>query len=383
MPVTTEIIPYAPENTPMGFDRAEGGKDAKGTTCKGTAPIDGAISVQSPLGEQITFEELPDSPTIERGEQCTCTHKFRGSVSDIVNRLGFLGRGTMFYDSYDLIWKVLSSDYSHHGTHAILNVVSESLSFDTPWDEFSCTPCELGMNILKHPRYFSALDGSNETERLQNQAVIRRLQDYFDNVSAPYRDSLIKELNASMSGNGISAAASQQLAKVWDGTYYTGDGKTPGTVMAKAAAKEIIQKYWRNEETPYLIGVDLQWSRYYWRPQNFNPGGKSEDPFTECNPQIPEYFWKTEAGANFLAWMAKYNPQCYSDSGLETGTTRLSWLRMADQVDHQRTWFKITRKWKGGANGIWDPELYAAKRRPQNQGDFVDCAVPNVAAAPP
>ena len=138
--------------------------------------------------------------------------------------------------------------------------------------------------------------------------------------------------------------------------------------MAKRAAMEIIQKYWRNTETPYLIGYQITWAQYYWLPQYLNPGGYIEDPISDGG--LPDYFWDTEAGSIF-ALTAWFNPQCYSLTGMSNGGYAISWLRKADEVEWERTWFRVTRTWIGSAVGFWDTELFSASNRPQNPGDYL------------
>ena len=71
---------------------------------------------------------------------------------------------------------------------------------ESPPDEFSIVPVELGVNIIKHPRYFYAFmgDGYGSTTEYQNQMVIRLLQDYMENPSANYRDAIIRMLYDSL-----------------------------------------------------------------------------------------------------------------------------------------------------------------------------------------
>ncbi len=67
------------------------------------------------------------------------------------------------------------------------------------------------------------------------------------------------------------------------------------------------------------------------------------------------------------------NPQDYSIDGLSGGAAKvnISWLRKADEVEYQRTWFKTTSIWIGAPIGSWDLQLYSGGNRPQNANDFV------------
>ena len=360
--------PYDPAQVPVGWDRADGLEDRPGTpTPAGSIIISGAATDDA---EGVAFEELPDSPTFERAEQATITHRFRCSFVEGLNRIQYIGRGTIWTDSYGWIWKILSSTLENKGNYAFLTTVAESMSFDPPMDEFSVTPVEMGLNILKHPRYMYAFLGNTEDERMVNQHVIRRLQDYFDNPSAPFRDAIVDELKKSMTHTGTKNSKATPLKPMPDSTW-TGSGDTPGTDICKAAAIEIVQKYWRNEETPYIVGWQVDWKRYYWRPQYPHPGGVIENPFDpEADTVLPDYFALTEDGGLLLDALAQLNPQNYSSDGTAAGTSVISCLRKADRIDHQRTWFAISRTWLISSVGHWDQDFYGKQNRPARKEDY-------------
>ena len=75
---------------------------------------------------------------------------------------------------------------------------------------------------------------------------------------------------------------------------------------------------------------------------------------------------------NFTLYAAQHyvNPQCYSTDGTTLGDLDISWLRKADEVVYERTWFKVTRTWIGAPIGKWDSDLYNQNDRPQNANDF-------------
>lgn len=360
---------------PYGFDRADGLSDRLGT-----ATPAGAIMVQS-AGETINIdnlplEELPDSPEIERAEQATITHTYRTSWSEGLNYINFLGRGLVVQDSYENFYLILSASLKHEtGGTALLTLVMEAKSFDSPPDEFSVVPVELGVNIIKHPRYFYAFlgDGYGSVSEQQNQMVIRLLQDYFENTSAQYRRAIIKMLNDSM---GHDAGGGTQQPPQWDRTTeaYEAGAFVKGTNIAKRAAMEIVQKYWRGEETPYLVGYEITHSQYFFVSPDMNPGGYVEDPMTEASPQLPDYFFSDvfppDPSSTIFDFLAEINPQSYSSTGLSTGDVNISWLRKADQVEYQRTWFRLTRTWIGSPVGFWDTDLYTQGRRPQTASDY-------------
>lgn len=362
---------------PYGFDRADGLSARLGT------PTDtSAILVKGPDGvltsiDSIPIEELPDSPEIERAEQATITHTFRMSWSEALNYIGILGRGLLVEDSFGNVYLILSVNLRHEqaGT-GLFTVVMESKSFDSPPDEFSIVPVELGVNIIKHPRYFYAFfgDGYGSTTELNNQMVIRLLQDYFDTPSANYRDAIIEMLKKSEGYDSGDGAEGQPPP--WNKTTqsYDPSAKVAGTTMAKRAAQEIVQKYWRGEETPYLVGYEITFSQYFFVPPTLNPGGYVEDPMTEASPQLPEYFFSRvypwDPTKTIFDYIPVYNPQCYSSDGTPDGSVNISWLRKADQVEFQRTWFRRTSTWIGSPVGFWDVDLYNRDSRPLVPGDY-------------
>lgn len=351
-----------------GIDRADGLEGRPGTP----TPPEGVVISSPNGGTEVVFNELPDSPEIERGEQGTISHRFNTSWSDGLTRLATLGRGLVQTDSYGNRSKIVSSKLQHQrGGYGLLTVVSESVSWDSPPDEFHVYPSELGLNIMKHPRYFYALMGTSKAEELLNQCVIRRLQDYFANPNAMYRDAQLREFKISLGYLGATGTDLPVL-KTTKGSTLT---PIPGTDMAKRAAMEIVQKYWRNEENPYIVGWELVWSRFYFRPQWLNPGGYVEDPIEEASPQLPEYFWVSPAGDSIFSHLSWFNPQSYSSSGARGDDVTISWLRKADHLDYQRTWFRVDRSWIGTPVGFWDPELMNQGPRPRIPDDYV---LPNV-----
>ena len=330
--------------------------------------------------ELMVIEELPESPDIERAEQATITKTFRMSWTECLNRISVIGRGSLVTDTWGNVYFVLSASIKHeHGGTGVMTVVMEAKTFDSPPDEFSIVPVELGINILKHPRYFYAFfgDGYGSVTEQQNQMVIRLLQDYMENTSANYRDAIVRLLKDSI-GYADGAGYTPQPPP-WDRTTEdwldASSASVQGTDMAKRAALEIVQKWWRGEETPYVVGYEMTFSQYYFVSPWINPGGYVEDPMTEATPQIPEYFYSRvfppDAAYTIFDFLPEVNPQCYSDDGTSSGAVNISWLRKADQVEYQRTWFKITRTWLGSPVGFWDTELYTRDPRPITAGEYL------------
>lgn len=360
---------------PFGFDRADGVTVLPGGGTMGTATPSGSIIALAAGGvttlANMPIEELPESPEIERAEQATITKTFRMSWSECLNRINFLGRGSLVVDTYGNSYLVLSASIHHEeaGT-GLMTVVMEAKTFDSPPDEFSIVPVELGVNIIKHPRYFYAFmgDGYGSTTEYQNQMVIRLLQNYMDSPSANYRNAIIRILYNSLdcaAGVGVQPPRWNEDTESY---FNYATSKVSGTNAAKRAAMEIIIKYWRGEETPYMVGYEMTWSQYYFVSPWLNPGGYVEDPMTQSTPQLPEYFYSRVFPPNgsytIFDFLPYINPQCYSADGTYAGSVNISWLRKADQVEYQRTWFRITRTWIGSPVGFWDSDLYTTNNRP-------------------
>lgn len=413
---------------PVFWDLADGEEDNLGTA---NAP--GQLIIQGPDGaDDYVLQESPTSPEFERAEQGTVTKTFTDIPwLDSCTYMRGLGRGTIQVDSEGLIFRILSSKQNRlPGNKASISIVSESLSFDTPPDEFQIVPVELGVDILRHPRYRLALDptiadASNSVTvpgdymdaevsiSTIKQAIIRAIQTYRDSPIFPSADNI----NGLFQNNVVLSFNSQTVSCLWPNPNYSPtsqdqpdpvfwDGSianfpqanakyfivnipvdTPEIQFSLAAAKEIILKIWRTEDTPLLTGYELAWSAYYPVPQEMNPGSYIEDPMTQASPALPDYFWSTNHPLNWFPPregkpttqgvggeigmfhdLYKINPQCYDDG---SGATNISWLRKSDEVEFNRCWFKITRKWLGAPIGNWDGDLYSRSPRP-NIGNYTE-----------
>ena len=378
---------------PNGLDWADGLDGRLGTQTPA-----GAVRIASGAGEgtaNVPIEEEVDSPEIERAEQATITHRFTMSYDEAITRLASHGRGKILTDSIGNMTKLLSARVQRRkGNLASFTIVAEGVSFDSPPDQFQIVPVELGINILKHPRYFYAFlgDGQGSATELKNQMVVRMLQNYFENPTAAFRDAISDLLLRSISfvdGTGPQPPDYKgrfDPADPENTGYQSPDTETiykvSGTDMAKRAALEIVQKYWRGEETPYVVGWQITWSSFFFRPPRINPGGYVEDPIYEAVPQLPEYFFSTEyppdPAYTIFDMIAAHNPQCYSDDGTATGEVNISWLRKADQLFYERTWFRLERTWIGSPVGFWDTELYSRTARPATADDYLETWVPTV-----
>lgn len=284
----------------------------------------------------------------------------------------------MRVDSFGDVYKLLSAKWTREkGGAAIMETVEEGISYDNPPDTFEVTPVELGIHILKHPRYFYALKGATAAEEQKNQMVIRLLQDYFENTTAAYRDSLTNLIRASI-GHATPGGTQPPRAVSTDpetGLIDWGGQYVQGTDLAKYAALEIITKYWRGEEAPSVVGWQICWTEYFANPPYLNPGGYIENPITEGD--LPSYFWSTvdtedpDVDNNIFAEMFDVNPQCYADTGKRIdGETSISWRREADQLEWDFVWFAVHHRWSGSPYGHWDPDLYTKSDRPTTTAEF-------------
>lgn len=416
---------------PTGFDWADGVSNLPPQPL-GTQGASGPLGtpnaadsrhVDSPNGgTEVTQEEAEDSPEIERAEQGTFSHRLTMFYDTAVNYLAGLGRGTFVQDSgrilgVQTVWRILSSRVKRKkGNVAELSYTAESTSFDSPPDEYSLTPSDLGLDILKHPRYSWALnpipnDSTINKTTVGNtdifftdikSAIIRLIQSYRD---APFFPSP-NQINGLIQTNIMSQLKNGVLDVHYNNTAYNPnpgpngppivdpvrwDGltadkptvncpyfiigvpvnladPTDAIAIALAAAKELISKLWRQEDVPYIPVVQIQWSQFVFAPIYEDLGGYTQDPLTV----IPDYFIDPNQNGtdNIFSQLSKINPQLFSSTGLNGGPVHISWLRKADQVDYQRTWFKVTRTWIGSPIGTWDESLYTTENRPQTANDF-------------
>lgn len=455
---------------PFGFNKADG------ITVIPNNPIgtggSGTVGTSDPSGDLQKYEndtgfdangnptaiEQPSDllPEVERAEQATASNQVKMSWAAALSFIGVIARGTFLIDSYNNIWRVLSSKIKgERGGMAIFSTVSESISFDTPPDDYQMIPVELGIDIIKHPRYAWALlpyvtDQSTYTLIGDTkvfyvdikESIVRLIQSYRDSPfypNADYINGLIQ--NNIMSQLKINPVTGISYLSVtvpnpnfvqpnnnanalppvsWDGTntslatistgvqnlvlsvpVNTANANDPVTI-ALAAAREIISKLWRQEDTPYVVGFQITWTQYFFQPVYENPGGYVENPIGI----VPDYFVSPTTPGAFYTVLPRgtlasgygtgnlnpnnldtvsgggsptifdqiiaINPQAYSSNGTSSGNLDISWLRKADEVEYQRTWFKVTRTWIGSPIGHWDSDLYHnfGVSGPQDANDF-------------
>ena len=401
-------------------------------------------------GNTISVEEPPGSPKAERAEQCTCEHRLIMSYAEGINYWDNMPRGTIVTDSAGNVWKVLSCDITRqNATTCEFHYVIESLSFDTPPDNFRISESQLDINIIKHPRYWWALCPyeSDDTDGIQigdtafvsiaiiKECIIRMIQNYIESPFYPSENQVnsqiqVNIINAIQNGTFQAHYPNEFLdpnqpvanAVFWDGnadtvpddncpyyiitippSAYTDDDPETGPIhIALAAAQELISKLWRQEDTPYIPGIDLIWEQRFYAPAYLNPGGYIEDP----RGWVPSYFLSPAqpAGTAYTGIIARsiqgvadhlltsnldtspepglgaegtifdflkqFNPQCYSDDRTIYGNLVFSALRLMDDYEFDRTWFVIRHKWKIAFVGKWDRDLYSGEDGPQVASDF-------------
>ena len=444
---------------PVGIDFADGvtllpvqPSGAIGTpSVVGTKLPTADINIFSNNAGQITHEEPPGSPEIERAEQCTCSHTLVMSWNDAMQYWAQLPRGTIVTDSGANVWRVLSCKIKNmSATRGELSYVMESISFDSPPDDFQLNDVSLDFNIIKHPRYAWALnpyvtDSSTFTKVGDTkiyytdikESIIRMIQNYIDSPSYPsaaqvqglIQSNILSSLNPNGATGNIlvnvtnpnyvqpSGNTSPSKPQSWDGTNaqlatiptstqvlivsvpYNPVNTGDPIVIAVAAAKELISKLWRQEDTPYIAGYEVVWTQYFFQPVFLNPGGYVEDP----RDWVPSYFMNPYAsgvipranqirvgpvggigrvgnsdivaaggvaGESIFDYLTSINPQCYSVDGTYGGQLSMSCLRKSDKYDYERTWFKIPHSWLCAPIGKWDADLYNQNKRPSVSTDY-------------
>jgi hypothetical protein len=143
---------------------------------------------------------------------------------------------------------------------------------------------------------------------------------------------------------------------------------TDPVAIAIAAAKELISKLWKGEDTPLIPTWEIEWSQYYFRPVQLDGGCYVQNPVGV----VPDYFIDPNQNgtSNIFANLSNINPQLFASNGIQGGPVNISWLRLPDTQNYQRTWFKVTRRWLGSPVGAWDPDLYNTFNRPQTANDY-------------
>lgn len=283
----------------------------------------------------LDIEEPSGSPVIERAEQCTCQHTLKMSYNQALTYWTQMGRGTIVNDSAANIWRILSCTVKRiEATMGELSYVMESISFDSPPDDFQLNEVSLDLNITKHPRYAWALNPYVTDESTyslvgdtkfyyseQKEAIIRMIQNYIDSPFFPNQVQTQGLIQTNiLSALGFTLGVSSIVLPVhypnpnynpavktvdpvsWDGVnvnipsancvYFSLgvpidlSNPTNPLAIAIAAASELISKLWRLEDSPYIAAFELIWTQYFFAPVYLNPGGYIEDPML----WVPQYF---------------------------------------------------------------------------------------------
>ncbi len=338
-------------NPPSFFDRAYGVGGLGGTA----TPTDALLIAQQ--STDPSFEEIPESPQIEFAEQGTFRHVFITTYGEALLMSLGLKRGIILEDSFGNVSKILSTSVnSRRGGMAELIVVAESLmTVDLPPQEFAIEPIEFNPAIEKHPRYF-IYDATA--------------------VTTPY--VILTPFDLYLVRNSVQAAdffGQASFESLLSSNIPPGDPYTSQTTDDKrqAARIELASKMLIGIENPYIPAFRVTFSEFFFYGStqlgsgnvnpNLNPGGYIEDPTT----QIPPQFWSVDGSGdtatNILlpiplggAMFTTNSPSFYASG--------ISWLREADSIFFQRTWFKITSTWIGGPVGQWDAQLYSSAPSP-------------------
>ena len=218
--------------------------------------------------------------------------------------------------------------------HVLFHYVMESLSFDSPPDDFDIVDVSLDLFIIKHPRYWRWLcpyAGDSATIQLGDTAVgsiqqikealIRICQNYIESPFYPSQNmtqnyiqaNIIDSLNNGtfqipVKNPGFKPGSPNVDPVSWDGnaasipgrgnpncqyflvpvTYaWQNDDPDVGPIhMAIAATTELISKLWRQEDTPLIPAYEVVWIQRFFQTVYINPGSYIEDP----RDVVPSYF---------------------------------------------------------------------------------------------
>jgi len=354
---------------PVGLDRADGSQSIDGMTI-GTPTPSGTISVSGSAGG-LFFEEDPDSPEIERGEQCTARHTFQCDPTSAQVILQSFGRGTVVMDTANNVWKILTCTSQRlRADRCRIIMVQEGISFDTPPDQFRIEAVELNPDLMKHPRY-AFLTGQERSQAGSAAGAISftSFQQMAGAIQTIPHTAGTWEIEP---GNTIHIASTYPEGATDPGAarVYTQSGADNGSSQQHfVAAYELMQRMFIGESTFYLPGFRVQLTQFYWMPVSLDPGGRIQDPILAGG--LPFFYWNLDnpQSANtsntIFTRMAALNPQLYSDNGQASGKTQISWLRLADMpMVWERTWFAVTSTWLGAPYSHWDKFIYSQNPSP-------------------
>lgn len=323
-----------PSFIPNGFDRADGSRNDDEGNPIGTATPAGAVKAVTASGDTIWLEESLESPEIERAEQGTIRHTFKCDYA-VTGMLAiqYLSRGLFLTDSFGNVSRVLTAKLTHaKGDNAILEVVAESISFDTPVDDFDADDVEENVDLIWHPNYKTVreynLDSSGNRidplPKLTGYQIIQFVRAAGGNPNISTRNDNLGMINST----GIPDASVLLLAV------------------------GLVDKLRRGETEFYFSGLRVTWTQYFYLPPLMDSGGYIQDPVLQGN--LPAYFWSdtSEIGGNNTLEILTLltNPNIYGNG--------FSWLRKCDKRGFQRIWHRLTRTWIGAPLGHWDSAIY-------------------------
>jgi hypothetical protein len=311
-----------------GLDRATGTSGFLGTPTPATQP---AYFAPNP---NFIFEEDATSPSIERGEQATIVHTFHCDPVVGTTLIQGLSRGVIQQDSYGDFTRILTArmDYERAGKVRI-TTTSEGLNFDSPPDEFGVEVAEFNPALFRHPSFLPLL-----SYNVQPGTALIPINPAYS-TGPQIIASIIQAANQSTVQSQNSFLANLN------------PGNTGNTVVTNLA-QLLLSKYQQGVDTFYLAGYKVSWSSYWFLPPLLSPGGYIEDPV--YSGFLPAYFWSdngTPSGNNIFTYLAEFVDSTLYGNGI-------SWLRLGDSIQYQRTWFKITRQWLAGPYGHWDTDIY-------------------------
>lgn len=390
------FIPHGTDY-PDGVTQIPSTPPGYGVSTVGTPDPPGKTAI---FGAHGQIGESDGGEEFERAEQGTSSHRQIMWYQDAISYIAGLSRGVFAQDSGGNLWRILSSKIRRLGRsapgYAELSYVEESVSFDVPPDEFSIRRTDLSINILKNPRYFWQIYPTNNNpifnwddyavmvgDPAQSQAsvaqvksaIIRAVQTYQDSPQVPpsnYFQGLIQgDIIKSFQQNIID-----YLGVSVDCTKGIG---SDAAQLAIAAAGEILQNIWYQEDTPYVPGFEINFAQYFFSTPYLNPGCYVEDPLSV----LPDFFTNplssqtlipradgtgTETpsapgSATIFDYWPQINPQYFSTTGDRDGKPQYSALRLPDEVDFQRTWFRRSITWYVAPIGHWNPYIFSQGTR--------------------
>jgi hypothetical protein len=281
------------------------------TDTAGFGPINDQDNVTPNIYGPNGTTEPPDSPEIELAEHCSVKRTLQDYYWNLLEQMRF--PGTLVQDISGNQFRTLTSSLKHKkGNRATLTITDEWVAGTTlvpPPDIFGVKPIEFNPAMEKNPLYTDNSDGQGA---LTDEDIMRIKQA----VEAPQPGARTDNGNNPYDGTNVV------VSDLWD---------------------SLLQKLRRGEDTYYLAGFMLTWTRFYFSPVKIDPGGYTQAPGSDTYGDIlPSFFIRTQPDLELTL--------PFGDS--------ISWLRLADAQDFDRTWFKVVRSWIVGQQGYWDGDVY-------------------------